>query len=391
MPAGGAIRSGRIAIVVVLALLLAAQVVRNAAAADHERRPGLALALWESHPSVLTDKVLLDVAKAASRGHEVAPATRTDVHRIAAKAPLSPDPFLIEGAIAQTEGRRAVAERLLLAARDRDPRSRGARFLLADHYLRTGRVTDALVEIQVLVGLHSHGSEPYMPMLVAYAQTPGAVAHLRPFLRKFPGLEAGLLSHLAVDARNAELVLALASIRKPDPDWRVYLLAALVADGQYRKAHSTWLRLVGGRSRGLFNPRFRVSDAPPPFNWGFPQTPEGVAEPDGKGGLELLYYGRAKAILASQLMLLPPGAHQLSHTVADASGDAAGIHWIVRCAKPDSVLADAPLRSGPTTVAFAVPNGCEAVWLELTGVAGDTPQTVGVTIRSLNLGREMKR
>ena len=46
MPAGGAIRSGRIAIVVVLALLLAAQVVRNAAAADHERRPWLAFALW---------------------------------------------------------------------------------------------------------------------------------------------------------------------------------------------------------------------------------------------------------------------------------------------------------------------------------------------------------
>jgi hypothetical protein len=376
----------RLAAVALVGAVLAFQIVRTAAVADREARPGLAVRLWPSHPGVLTDRALLAIATAGARSDTVSPATRAEVRRIASKAPLSPDPYLIEGAIAQTEGRDQAAERLLLAARDRDPRSRGARFLLADRFLRTGRVTDALIEMHALVSLQSRGAETFGPVLAAYARTPEAIPKLRAFFVKYPRVEAGVLSVLANDAANADLVLALAANDGiPDPDWRGTLVSALASAGLYPKAYTTWARLSGVRpAGGLFNPEFRDLPAPPPFNWALPQGSEGVAEPDGKGGLAVLYYGRANAVLASQLLLLQPGNYRLGTSVEGAGGDGA-IHWVLRCAEGQKTLADIRLRPGAVSGGFTVPAGCQAQWLELQGIAADTPAITDLTIRGLRL------
>ena len=386
MAALGGKKPVRIAVVALLAALLAFQSVRTAAVADRELRPGLAATLWPSHPAILTDQAYLAVAAAAADGKPVPPATRSWLRTIARSTQLSPDPFLIEGAIAQAEGQGDTAERLLLAARNRDPRSRGARFLLADHYLRTGRITAGLIEIQALVSVQAQGAEAFGPALVAYARAPGAVSQLRSFFRKYPRVEASVLSVLASDAANADLVLALATNdRVADPDWRTTLVTGLAAAGQYAKAYATWARVSRIHpSYGLFNPGFAKLAAPAPFNWHFPQTSEGVAEPDGKGGLNVLHYGRAKAVLARQLMLLRPGEYRLTLAVDSTGGDGA-LRWILRCASDQKLLLDLPLRRGSTGGSFTVPDGCEAQWLELQGDAGETAVTTELTIRGLRL------
>lgn len=385
----GAIKPVKLAAVALVGALLVFQIIRTAAVADGRAHPELAARLWPSHPSVLTDKALLEIAKAASRGQKVSRATRADIRRIASRAPLSPDPYVIEGAIAETEGRGEAAERLLLAARDRDPRSRSARFLLADRFLRTGRIAAGLIEMQALVILQSQGGGAFSPALAAYARTPGAVPQLRAFFAKYPHAEAGILSLLANDAANADLVMALASDRRsPNPDWRGILVSALAAEGQYSRAYSTWSELSGVRpARGLFNPGFATSAAPPPFNWQFPQSSEGVAEPDGKGGLDILYYGRAKAVLASQLLLLPAGRYRIAATVGGADGEDA-MHWTVRCARDQKPLADLPLRAGAHSATFSVPEECEAQWLELNGQPGETPRTSELNLKGLRLVKE---
>lgn len=378
----------RLAALALVAAILAFQIVRTAAVADREARPAFAALLWPSHPAVLTDRALLAIATGTARGEEVSPATRANVRQITRKAPLSPDPYLIEGAIAQTEGRDEIAERLLLAARDRDPRSRGARFLLADRFLRTGRITDGLIEMQALVSLQSRGAETFGPALVAYARTPGAVPELRAFFAKYPRAEASVLSILATDPANADLVLALASnVRDPDPDWRGILVSVLARAGQYQKAYAIWARLSGVRATGgVFNPGFDDLPAPAPFNWHFPPVSEGVAEPDGKGGLGVLYYGRANAVLASQLLLLPPGKYRIGMSVDGAGGEGA-IHWILRCGQEQKAFVDLPLRAGAVAGNFDVPDGCQAQWLELQGIAGETPAVTELTIRGLRLER----
>ncbi len=386
MAATGAGNAVRVAVVALVAALLSFQVIRAAAVADRQARPALAQTLWPSHPTVMTDRALLAIALAAVRGESVPEATRAEVRRIPAKAPLSPDPFLIEGAIAETEGRGTAAERLLLAARDRDPRSRGARYLLAERFFRTGRITAALIEMQALVSLQSRGAEAFVPALVAFARTPGAVPQLKAFFRRYPLVESAVLSVLALDPANADLVLALANAGKPDPDWRPNLILALATDGQYARAHAAWARLSGIRARaGLFNPAFADIAAPPPFNWAFPESSEGVAEPDGKGGADVLYYGRAKAVLARQLLLLSAGRYRLAMSVSDAGAEEGAIRWVVRCAKADEALAQLPLRAGTVSGSFAVPAGCEAQWLELQGLPGDLPRTTELKVRDLRL------
>ena len=244
--------------------------------------------------------------------------------------------------------------------------------------------------MQVLVSLQSRGVEAFGPAVVAYAREPGAVPQLRGFFEKYPRAEASVLSVLAADAANADLVLALASNdRNPDPDWRGPLISGLAAKGQYGKAYSTWAGLSRLRpSRGVFNPAFAVVSAPPPFNWAYPQSGEGVAEPDGKGGLDILYYGRVNAVLASQLLLLPPGRYRLAMNVAEGGRNEGATHWILRCAAGGKVLGDLPLKAGAVGVAFAVPPGCEAQWLELQGVAGDMPQTTELKLQELRLASE---
>ncbi len=382
----GAAKPVRVAAIMVVAALASAQIVRNAAVADRNARAELAASLWPSHPAVLTDSALLAIAGAAARGQSVPPATRADLRRIAAAAPLSPDPFLIEGAIAQTEGRSGEAERLLLEARARDPRSRAARYLLAERFFRTGRVTDALIEMQALVSLQQDGAQPFVAALVAYARTPGAAPKLKAFLRRYPRVEAAVLSTLAVDAANTDLVLALANIDDPDPDWRGRLVASLVEAGQYGRAHELWVQLTGGRPGvGLFNPSFKELTPPPPFNWAFPENSEGVAEPDGKSGLEVLYYGRANTILARQLLLLRPGRYHMAMTIEVAGSEEGAIRWSIRCAAEKEPFAELTLRAGNNAVAFDVPSGCDAQWLELQGLAGDMPRTSELTIRNLQL------
>ena len=362
-------------------------VLRSAAVDDRRDRPALAQALWPGHPAIRTDRALLAIGQAAARGHPAPPAVRREVPRIAASAPLNPEPFLIGGAIAQAEGRELAAERLLVAARDRDPRSRGARFLLAERYLRTGRIADGLIEMHSLVSLQSRGAEAFGPALVAYAATPGAVPQLRRFFRRYPHVEAGVLSVLAADAANADLVLALASnVRDPTPDWRGTLVAALASAGQFAKAQSVWSRLAGVRAgTGLFNPAFADLPAPPPFDWSFPQSGEGVAEPDGRGRLGILYYGRARVVLASQLLRLPPGNYRLAMAVERARGSKGALRWVLRCVPGQTVLKEILVEPESSAGDFAVPAGCEAQWLELTGVPGDVPETSELAITALRL------
>jgi hypothetical protein len=340
----------------------------------------------------MTDRALLAIATAAARGRPVPATTRADIRQIAERAPLSPDPYLIEGAVAETEGRARFAESLLLAARDRDPRSRGARFLLADRFLRTGRITAALIEMQALVSLQSRGVEVFEPTLAAFARSPGAIPQLKAFFVRYPRVEASVLSILAGDAANADLVLALANIRNPNPDWHATLVSALAESGQYAKAHATWARLSGIRAHGqLFNPRFADTAAPPPFNWTLTETGEGVAEPDGNGGIDVLYYGRENAVLASQLLLLSPGNYRLAMQVTDVGGEPGTLHWTLRCANADKVIADLPLRAGTAAGSFAVPADCTAQWLELKGLAADSPQTIEAKLHHLRLAAEAGR
>ena len=385
----------RALLVVPLAALLCLGAVRAmtfVAPVDHPLR---ALApRFSGHPDVATDRAMAEIGAAAARSAPMPQSARQGLASVAAMAPLAADPYLVEGTAAQMAGDGARAERLFLAARTRNPRSQGARYFLAERYFKTNRIQAGLVEMGTLARLSEQASQPLIPALVAYARTPGAVAELRRFFATQPEVRDRTLSLLAGDVRNAPLVLAL----MPDPrpgvtggDWQQRLVQSMVLAGDYAGAERMWTRLSGVADRGLlYNPQFRNLAAPPPFNWAYGSGSAGVAEPSGSGGLDVIYYGREAATLASQMLRLAPGRYRLAMRV-DGPSRAEGVAWTLICYPGSSSLFQLPVgTAGKGVVAgtFAIPaTGCAAQSLELRGRPPETTETAQLTIFDLKLER----
>lgn len=378
------------------ALAATVQVGRTAAvAAFWELRPDLLTGIWPGHPDVLRSVAMAEVGDAAGRGQLPSQQTLQQLEQLARAAPLAAEPLLVHGAMALRAGDYRKAERLLIQARDRQPRSPAARYLLTDLYLRTGQSAAALAEISVLGRLIPGGTRQLAPALAAYADSPGAVAELKQIVSRYPELTEPLLSELAAKPENAEMILAIAEGSRPATEpspWQEKLVTGLVQRGDYSRAYSVWARLAGVRqpkARGLFNPGFGQSSAPPPFNWRFASSAGGVAEPGGNG-LRVLYFGREDAVLASQLLLLSSGRYRLEMSVAGQTGENE-IAWMLTCLPSKRQILKLPMNQGkgPTLSGeFSVPGeGCAAQRLELRGVGTEFPQSADFRLSGLSLRR----
>lgn len=331
---------------------------------------------------------MAQIGTLAARGDLPSPRLLQQVDEVATRAPLAEGPYLVAGAVAQTRGQLDRAERLFVEARERNPRSQAARYFLADRYLRTERTREALIEIATFARL-AEGVETLAPSLAAYARSPGAVVELKRLFQASPELEPVVLSQLASNAANADLVLALWSGRDRlgSGDWQARLLSGLVDRGDLTGAYRAWQRFggIGNPAGGLFNAQFEPSNAPPPFAWRYGAA-GGVAEPLGAGRLQLIYFGREDAVLAEQLLLLRPGRYRLG---VQARGDVqpGALAWTLDC-RSESLLLRLPIRAGARNEAeFTVPAGCTAQRLKLTGTAGDFPKSTEATLSALALER----
>lgn len=104
--------------------------------------------------------------------------------------------------------------------------------------------------------------------------------------------------------------------------------------------------------------------------------------------MRVLYYGRGNATLASQLLLLPPGAYRLSVPVSGTPAQRS-LAWTVSCMRGGKKLMELELGSSATAQrTFEVPAAdCPAQSLELKGRAQDMPQETDVRIGPLTLER----
>jgi hypothetical protein len=338
---------------------------------------------------------MTEIGTIAANGDTIPPRLLPRVEEVARQLPLAPEPFLIHGALAQIEGRDARAEQLYLEARRRDPRSPAARYFLTERYLRTGRVEQALTEMAVLSRL-TGAVGVFGPALASYARTPGAVPHLRRFFAIAPEFEPIVLAALAQDARNLGLITALwsgARVAKTggQADWQALIVGKLVEAKQFSAAQAAWQKFAGIEApvRGVFNPQFRALDIPPPFNWTFGSA-GGLAQPTASGKLELIYFGRDEAILAQQLLMLTPGRYVMGMQVSGDVKPGSGIAWTIACVGDQRNLLTLPVTrhpSGRIQGNFAVPPGCSAQDLRLSGTPGEFSRAIEFTIGQLQLTR----
>ena len=379
-------------VVVVVAMLLATQVVRNAAiAALATLHPESAAKLWAGHPAVEISLGLAEIGRASRTRTPIDPATFAVIDDAAVKSPLSPDPFLVRGVQLRNEGDAAAARGAFLAAQRRDPRSLPAAYFLADHYFRAGDSLSGLQQTALLARLSPGGIAAVAPFVAAFAREPAHWPEMRAMFRSQPIMEQAVLTALAQDPSNVDALLALADPdhRKPDSPWLAAILTRLIANGDYGRARALWSSIGGGQAGDLvFDTGFSKPAPPPPFNWALTTSGVGLAERQAGGRLHAIFYGNVDGVLASQLVAVPAGTYRVTMQLVGAPVHAETLHWSIRCAKTSEAFAAAGVDEAASRGwTFTVPANCAAQWLELSGRSGDIAQQAEVTIAGFTVTR----
>ncbi len=385
----------RLLLAVAVGLLIAIQIVRNAAvSALAASWPDTAARVWRDHPATAISLGLTQIAKAAREGAAVPATTFEAVSNAARGAPFSPEPFLVRGVQRQLSGRRSEALQAFLAAERRDPRSLPAHYFLADYFFRAGDAGRGLVEAAALARLAPGGIPSAAPYLAAYGKQRSAWPQLRKIFDRNPALAAATLATLANDPANADSIMALAGPKQriSGAAWFQILIAKLIEAQQYDRAHGIWLSVTrqhGTREQILHDPQFADSTSPPPFNWELTSSSVGLAERQPDGRLHVMFYGQQDGLLARQLLLLHPGRYRMSMSVTGAGDKRGSLNWSLRCNPLQAPFAAISLHvASARPWQFDVPPECGAQWLELSGVSGEVTQQLDVSISQLKLERE---
>ena len=382
----------RRAVIVIAALLIGVQVVRNAAVmALATLHPDTAAQFWAHHPSVEISQGLARIGRAARARRSVDQRTFAMIQDAAVKAPLSSEPFLVRGVRAQVTGDSQAAKRAFLSAQSRDPRSLPAAYFLADYYFRSGKALLGLQQIVLLARLSPAGVD-VAPFVAAYAESPSNWPQMRALFRSQPEMEDPVLTVLARDGRNINAILAVAdpAHRTPDSPWLKVLLETLVSSGDYKQARAIWSSVGRGNAGDelLYDAAFSSPGPPPPFNWSLTSSNVGLAERQPGKRLHVIFYGNLDGVLASELLVLRPGIYQLQMQVFGVAAHAEALRWSLRCDKSQQPVSTVGVDQAATRVwTFQVPSNCPAQWFELSGRSQDIAQQSDVTITGLKLTR----
>jgi hypothetical protein len=377
--------------VIVVALILAAQIIRSAVVSGlAATSPDVAVPVWGSHPAVEIAGAMTEIARVTRAGRPVPQSVLALTAEAAQRASLAPEPFLVRGVQAQLAGDDALAQRAFEAAQWRDPRSLPAAYFLADRYLRQGDVDRGLSETAALARLSPNGISLVGPYLATYASDRGNWPRLKRLMRENPLLADPVLNVLAAKPETVPAALALAPDRNAATTvWFARLLDTLIVAGDDARARQIWLQATGSDHGELIHDSsFKDKTGPPPFNWSLTSSAVGLAERQAGGHLHVIFYGQQDGILASQLLVLPAGSYRLSMQLLGDPTRARSLTWSLWCDKAASPIASVTLDKAASGWRFEVPANCPAQWLKLSGSSGDISQQIDVSIGGLSLQRQ---
>jgi hypothetical protein len=113
-----------------------------------------------------------------------------------------------------------------------------------------------------------------------------------------------------------------------------------------------------------------------------------MAERQKGGGLRIIFYGNDDGVLASQLVMLPPGAYRLDLQLVGDPVHPDVLRWSIRCDRSTEPVSSAPIdQVARRGWAFEIPANCPAQWLELAGRSGDISEQADATFTRLRLQR----
>jgi len=367
--------------------------------------PQIAAQAWPADGLTLAGLARLRVAAASG---EVDDTTRALYRSALAREPLLADPLALAGMDAAAQGDAARAERLMLAARDRDPRSPLARFWLFDHFVRTGRIGEALNEVGPAIRLQPEAITAIMTVLAAIADTPDGQAALAQKLATRPFWRTSFFQ-TAANTTSPEAMLALlssstaAADRTSAEEEQRAVFQALINAGAGVRAFDAWQQLLPAtyraRAVGIYDGNFGRWPGARPFNWRLAEDDIGTARMVTAGdlpqstALDVRYFGSTSGVLAEQYVFARPGSYQLQLAARRRTTGATGgrLSMEVRCVRGEVIATlpleplDMQLRAMATPVTVAP--GCELLLVRLIGTPGEVFSEVEAQITAVALVR----
>jgi tetratricopeptide (TPR) repeat protein len=322
--------------------------------------------------------------------------------------PLAFEPFFVQGRAAEQAGQLPRAIALMEEARRRRRNFAPTRLELASLYTRAGRLAETLGEVEVVLALRPEATGPVMGELAKLMSTRDGRLVLVQALAREPAWRKDFFaaaSNRGVRPEDALALLNESRALRPSGDLRMerqLYVSSLVGAGQVQRARQLWLASLpeAERSRNMLmgNSGFRGRPAAEPFGWKLSSLDVGRAEIKGadtsRPYLGVEYFGGSNAVLAEQLLALPPGPYRLRYELAGESGSTSSrVYWSIVCyPEAPQLLRNEMTRPTagyrPQQAAFAVPAaGCDGQRIRLMAEAGDVPAPVSLRIAGLEIAR----
>jgi len=397
-----AVRWGVAALLILGGVWLSLACLANAASRAYaDAEPSTALAWDPSNPHARSR-----LAELYSESRATAADSRTaqDLARSALTlAPLDGAALRVLGVEAQRAGDLEGAATLMAASDRVTQRDSTAQLWLLDQAIRRGEYDLAYAKAEVVLrGAPAAGPQVFPVMRMGLAD-PRALPPLVKRLVRRPEWREAFLRDVAANAEDlgvaSRLHAALSSSPAPPTEAETAsFIKRLVASGDYPGAYALWRRLATSPAgAGVYAGDFRPRPGPVPFNWSLAQTGDAVAElgeaPRGGPALHAEFATGANADLATQLLMLPPGAYRLQGAAwLGQAGRPGRLAWSVACAGQKTLLGEARQGEGPPQewrdfdMRFVVPpTGCGAQWLRLRSFAQDTFTTAEAWYRGVSV------
>lgn len=328
--------------------------------------------------------------------------------RTARAEPLAFEPYFIVALAAEQRGQLSEAIRLMEEARRRRRNFVPTRLQLAGYYMRAGRFADGLHELEVVLSLRQETIEPVMVELAKLIPSAEGRRLLADVLARNRGWRPAFFAIARgtnVTPDHARALLEEARARQPNGDLRLeeqLYMTALASAGRVRSAREIWLRSLPAAERPrhalMANPGFAGPRVDAPFGWTLHALDVGRAEirdtNSPRPHLYVDFFGGSNAVLAEQLLALPPGRYRLRMEAAgEGLSGPSRLSWTLTCSSGSPQLLSADLRNAregfrPIQAPFTVPSaGCDGQRLSLLGEAGDVPSAVTARIRGLEIVR----
>lgn len=372
----------------VSALWLAWSIVANTAADNLARSDPEAALEWQAtNAAALVALAGEGVTATAPPGD--AAEVRALAERALAATPLEIRPLAVLALLAERDGRRADASRLMALAAARSRRDGYVQIWSFYDAARQADFATAVAHADALLRTRGHLRSEIAPTLIAFSVDPEANAAVVAALADDPPWRGWYLGELARQTDDPGIAYAiyadLGKTANPPTDAELFAyLDQLVRVGRFEQAYLTWIAFLPEERRQAityaYNGDFEYPPSGLPFDWTIGRitgAATGIVETgdDDIGHAVRIEFANRRVPYRHlrKLLMLPPGVYRLSGRARaqDLDNDR-GLVWQIACAEGDKqLLGETEAVRGTAdwhgvSATFDVPHtGCRAQWLTL--------------------------